>query len=331
MRQEMLAGKPPKGCEKCVDEEAAGIESKRQNLLKQQPEFFALAESANAASGHMIQEVGFELGNSCNLACVTCNPSASTTWNKDAAVAGYERKPLLRADIERLRPHLDHLSTLQLLGGETFLIPDLQNVLQLVVSEGRPENVHLKISTNATTFPKPEIIRLLDRFAMVHIDCSIDAHGPRNEYLRFPSKWSQIEEVMAQWMEWRRRRFNGDLFLAPTVSAYSLPGLPQLLSWWQEFCQKQAAAELAKSLNFAYVSDPIFQAPQVLPRALREKICAELRGLPAPLNRVSEPVITYVLNGDDPENLATLHRWSHSLDQARGVSARAAAPEIFGL
>lgn len=327
MREQMLSGAAPKECAKCSLEEEAGLLSKRLVNLRLHTDVSHALQRGKAPPP--MGDVGIELGNTCNLRCITCNPSASTAWNRDAEAGGYTRKPVYRADPASLRPHLPYLHTLQFLGGETFLSPQLEEQLALVVKEGHPENVYLNIFTNCTVFPKAEVLGHLARFGMVHIHCSIDATEERNEYIRFPASWKATEEVLRQWIEWRRGRFNVDVFLEPTVSAYSYPGLPELLLWWERTCRRFEAGELVKNISFGFVSEPDFQSVHVLSKPVRDEVAARLRALPGELPELAQPALAYSETNDHSHLRPILRRWTESLDHARNLSAARSAPEIF--
>jgi hypothetical protein len=327
MREQMLSGVAPKECAKCSLEEDAGLTSKRLVNLKLHTDVSHALQQGRTPPP--IGDVGIELGNTCNLRCITCNPSASTAWNRDAEAGGYIRKPVFRADPASLRPHLPHLHTLQFLGGETFLSPQLEEQLALIVQEGHPENIYLNIFTNCTVFPKAEVLGQLSQFGMVHIHCSIDATEERNEYIRHPASWKATEEVLHQWIDWRRGRFNADVFLEPTVSAYSYPGLPELLLWWDKTCRSLEASELGKNISYGFVSEPDFQSVHVLSPEVREEVGARLRALPGELSRLAQPAMAYAATSDHSSLRPVLRRWTESLDRARGLSAARSAPEIF--
>ena len=87
-RLEVLDGKKPKACLRCYAEEAKGMNSKRVEEIKNYPEYtIDVAREVTDSTGYMkdvqLEFVELRLGNTCNVACRTCNPASSSKWRND--------------------------------------------------------------------------------------------------------------------------------------------------------------------------------------------------------------------------------------------------------
>ena len=84
---------------------------------------------------------------------------------------------------------------IQLIGGETWLIKQYVQILERCVEEGWAPNKKLFVFSNNFGHPNMEYIRdLLAQFEKVHYKCSMELFGPKNDYIRYPSKWEEVEK-----------------------------------------------------------------------------------------------------------------------------------------
>jgi hypothetical protein len=321
MRRLMLQGQVPAGCRKCVKEEEAGMVSKRlhsQYLLPSRR--FGRAET-EWVDGDQVRTLEVSLGNACNLRCVMCNPERSSAWNREAAILGYQTVPFSVPDLQRLDGPLLSARNIHLLGGETFLVPELKTVLEMIIEKGRPAESKVTVNTNVTVFPLPHLRELFRHFLEVEINLSIDGLGARNEYIRFPSRWPVVAANTSCFLEWRASAENIKVGLDATVSAYSLGGLPDLLHWW---CDQGG--------DIVYLNPVVSPEPlrvQALAPRIREEVCARFPKLPELAASAATAVQPLILQAGQPELHAELMRWTSLFDQARGVSSSLVMPEIF--
>jgi hypothetical protein len=326
----MLAGQAPAGCRKCVAEEESGAESKRLQSLKQ--DFLIPPEERGARPNGegKISYLGFEIGNACNLSCIMCHPSSSSLWNRDAEAAGYEKSPVFRPSLEKLRHLALHVESLELLGGESFLAPQLEELLGIMEAEGNPDGTFIKIVTNATVFPSEKIRNMLSRFAQVKIICSVDAIGARNEYIRYPSQWETVNSTVRRYLDWAQGSYNLSVGINTVVSAFSLGGFGELLDWWTRLSREKGMDEDGENIFFGYVIEPELQSVHALGRRFRESVAKEITARnDHPVFRKAKGVMEYALSKDRPDLLPRLRAWTERMDKARGLSAAICVPEIF--
>jgi uncharacterized radical SAM superfamily Fe-S cluster-containing enzyme len=79
IKQEFTQGIWPAGCERCQIEEKTNIESKRQLDYTRWQEYYDKYD----LESNTLLTVSMALGNTCNLKCIICHPSASSKWAKE--------------------------------------------------------------------------------------------------------------------------------------------------------------------------------------------------------------------------------------------------------
>ena len=157
-------------------------------------------------------------GNYCNLKCLMCSAEDSSSvaeewitlgeYTPDEIKLRSEQRsgstvpftpPLIRyednaIDEEEFWRNIKKTKRIQLIGGETFLIKQNIQILERCVEEGWAKDKKLFIFSNNYGYPKMEKIKeLLSHFEKVHYKCSMELWGPKNDYIRFPSKWEEVE------------------------------------------------------------------------------------------------------------------------------------------
>jgi organic radical activating enzyme len=133
----------------------------------------------------------------CNAGCLICGPWNSSYWegqlrthNKNFFMS---KKPDLKKSIDTIFEKLDvsDLQHVQFLGGEPFL----SNIDQLAFPYiTNPEKCLLSYATNGSIDPDQNRMSHWTKFKSVMINYSIDGIGHRFEYLRYPLKWSTVEQ-----------------------------------------------------------------------------------------------------------------------------------------
>jgi organic radical activating enzyme len=255
-RKTMLAGQwPTAGCEFCQSTEAAGGISDRQ-FQNQVPDVYPSeldTDSDATAVDPVILEVFFS--NVCNLKCTYCNArysSAIQAENKKFGAAILAENNFDYADnqyrslVPKFWKWFDKnslsLQRLQVLGGEPFLQPDVDKLLQIFESIPHP-NLEFNIVTNLSlpsNLIDPYLQRLSDlvksnKLKRVDIQVSIDSWGPGQEYIRHGLLLSQFEKNLKSMMEFRCFRIG----LLSTVTSLSIPTMIDLYHKYAEWNQQQ--------------------------------------------------------------------------------------------
>jgi len=189
-------------------------------------------------------EIGF--GNYCNLACLTCNSTLSTTWHDDEVklnkVVDEKVKRWLfpKLDNVKFAPDKQTLKTLKLIkftGGEPMINPEFTKFIDLVCEQGHPENVSLEIYTNCSYIPSPKLLENLIKFKNIQLNLSIDAYGAANDYIRYGSKWfgdtkQTVSNAIDFWLKQGATNSNINVIMSTTLSVLNVLELPKLITWW---------------------------------------------------------------------------------------------------
>ena len=90
LRLNMLKGiKTPEVCQRCYEDEDAGVYSRRQMEFDKAYISYSEAESITRDDGSIVEgktpikEIDARLGNHCNLSCRMCSPQSSSGWYQE--------------------------------------------------------------------------------------------------------------------------------------------------------------------------------------------------------------------------------------------------------
>jgi MoaA/NifB/PqqE/SkfB family radical SAM enzyme len=340
LRHNMLNEIESSACEHCYEQENSG--------------FFSQRKSANKHHGQHIKRItdgefrmsywDIRFSNLCNLSCRSCGHIFSSSWYQDQTIlAGPEwasqNKPLnfagkTKIDMwEQLIPHLDYVEQIYFAGGEPLMMEEHYNILDELERRGRFD-VRLIYNTNFTH------IKLKDRtvfdywrkFKSVAVGASLDAMGPRAEYIRKGTNWDIVERNRQQMLETCPEV---DFYISPTLSIMNAWHLPDFHRAWVDngFLRPQ-------DLNINILQNPEFYRLDIAPDAYKQKIKHKfeqhiewLRPLD-PLLRATvgfESAINYMMATDNTVLIPKFWAKSWELDKIRQESILDVIPELEAL
>lgn len=274
VRTMMLNDEEPPQCKRCFDLERAGIKSKRQydgerlNFTEEQAIRITNADGT-------INEVEYEfvelrLGNHCNVACRTCNPFSTSRWVKDWNTVNPENPqqinqlvfnwPLDQDFWDKLLQHSNSLRVIYINGGEPLLIDKHLHFLKQLVDQDKAKNITLVYSTNCTVI-NTDYEEIWKEFEHVQLMLSIDDLEDRNSYIRHPTKWNIVLNVI-DWVQKLAKSESISYNIMQTVSAYNI-------FYMKEFHEYFSDVPYV-SLNF--VTDPTSLDPSFLPEETKRVI-----------------------------------------------------------
>ena len=271
IRKQMLEGERPEMCQRCFREEDVGIKSARQSWNNKWTEDKEYTEDAPFD----IKYVDLRLGNLCNLKCRMCNPYASNMWVKEwnlveDALSESEYKRLSSMDWpehektwENLFSIAHTVDEIYLTGGEPTVIKEQKRLLDYFIDNGTAKNIRLKYNTNLVKLP-PWLLERWTHFKRVQLNCSIDATGALDHYIRHPSKWDTIVKNF----EKIRQLPNAGIEIHCTVQMYNILRLPELIDW---------AAPYGHRIYFNILNHPEELNIRVLPKHLKDQAAAQLQ------------------------------------------------------
>ena len=329
-RLEVLDDKKPKACLRCYAEEAKGMNSKRVEEIKNYPEYtIDVAREVTDNTGYMkdvqLEFVELRLGNTCNVACRTCNPASSSKWRNDYdklqnattfkltdynTMEGF-RWPERTGFWEDLLQHCDNVKTFYINGGEPMLSKEHFAFLERLVEMG---NTHIKLWYNINmTLMNEKVIDLWHKFDHVKISCSIDDLGDRNHYIRYPTKWNDVEK---NFLRLKSEGFEMDITQTVSWMNYSTLG-----DFYKEFHNKHGIF-----VHHNYVYDPDVLSPAVLPKAMREDIHKNFEGV---FDEWKLKELKTMFGGPDkPKKWEQAKEYTRNLDDIRNQDIENFLPEF---
>jgi len=332
-RLEVLDGKKPKACLRCYAEEAKGMNSKRIEEIKNYPEYtIDVAREVTDSTGYMkdvqLEFVELRLGNTCNVACRTCNPASSSKWRNDYdalqkattfqltdynTMEGF-RWPEREGFWEDLLQHCDNVKTFYINGGEPMLIKEHFRFLERLVELGKTD-IKLWYNINMTLMNE-KVIELWRKFDHVKISCSIDDLGDRNHYIRYPTKWNNVEK---NFLRLKKENFEMDITQTVSWMNYSTLG-----DFYTAFNKKYGIF-----VHHNYVYDPDILSPAVLPKEMRDEIHKSFEGV---FNNWKLNELKTMFDGPDkPKKWEQAKEYTRNLDEIRKQNIEDYLPEFKGM
>ena len=245
LRGEFLAGKQPRTCRKCWNEERAGRTSKRMHTLDRLKHM--IGDEEWTADAKPLMFLDLKLGNICNLKCRICGSWSSSTFaaeeltylgqNEDKK-SSFHYVMLKKGAWPRENPtfwtQIDELVTgiryIEFTGGEPFMIQEHFELLQRIVDRGIAGNVEIHYNTNGTQYPE-NAEKIWRHFKHVEIAFSIDDVGARFEYQRSGADWAEVNRHLDLFREMRARNSNITLQVCSTINVFNVMYLEGLANW----------------------------------------------------------------------------------------------------
>lgn len=320
IRKQMLDGERPDMCVRCFREEDAGLSSARMNWNRR----WKTDEEYSATPEMNIKYVDLRLGNLCNLKCRMCNPYSSNQWVKEWSLI---EDALSESEYERLKnmdwPEnpktwdnlflLDHtIEEIYLTGGEPTLIKQQHILLSHLVEKGLASKIRLKYNINVTNIPN-HLIEVWQHFKRVQLNCSIDAVGELNHYIRYPSNWDKIDENLTKVIQLP----NVKCEIHTTVQMYNILNLHEMLAYAK-------SKDMRCYLNI--LNHPEYFNIRVLPKPLKEEVKERLTNF-IDVEKVSG-VIAYMEAEDWSERMQKFVDATVALDISRSESIVELVPEF---
>jgi organic radical activating enzyme len=256
LRQDMLNERPNPACGRCYEQEESG--------------FFSGRRSANKHHGHHIKRIDddkfqmsywdIRFSNLCNLSCRSCGHIFSSSWYQDQAqlagpdwaknnkvlnIAGRDKDDMW----QQLMPHIDYVEQIYFAGGEPLMMDEHYRILEELERRERFD-VRLIYNTNFTQvkLKDREVFDYWRKFKSVAVGASLDAMGPRAEYIRKGTEWDRVERNRRTMLEVCP---NVDFYISPTLSILNAWHLPDFHRAWVE-----QGLIRAQDLNVNILQDP---------------------------------------------------------------------------
>jgi len=288
LRQQMINHQRAAECVHCWRAEDAGQISMRQ--------------AVNQSRSHMInfdqpriKQVKLNTGNTCNISCMMCFDSVSSSyeklWSTDTTWIMPENKlKKLSYDHQMQDYILEHagdIEVIEVLGGEPLFNKQFIQLAESLAASGAAKHMTMIIITNGTLLTQ-RLIDLFQKFKKTVFAVSVDGVGLVNDYQRWPSRFVEIDKNLAMMNSYF------DISLLPTVTAVNIIGMSDLY-------------EYALSKNYVINNiEPVAHWPQLNPA-----------NLPDQLKKLVDSKFDYLIQGsaDTDGLLRFVSRW----DQQRNI------------
>ncbi len=366
IRRKMLAGEKIKACEQCYYLEDMGQTSYRQAYNKQWFESESGTEildrvEKSRTNGYKVEKPPLYLdirpGNLCNLKCRMCTPG-------DSSKIYQEQKQLLKDNPSEIRSLVNYvndyfegdkklsnwhknetiwnqiyewgpnLKQLYFTGGEPTLIKEIWKLIDYLIENDCSKNISLMFNTNCTQAPD-KLINTFFFFSKVNINFSIDGYKEVQEYIRYPSKWIEVENNIIKML--RNRKHNTLFHFSVVIQVYNILNLPQLLTWIDRLQKKygkiRTSLLICRRPEFFDISTLPFNIKQLALSRI-EKYKSAYKGSDEFLLECLG-VITNILKDKEKsgiENyLKNFYKYTTLLDKKRGNNFKKIFPELNNL
>ena len=323
IRQQFLDGERPDMCERCFREEDAGVKSARQSW--NEGWFCSDNDYSNITPEPKAQYVDLRLGNLCNLKCRMCNPYASNQWVSEWNMI---EDPLPEEELQRLdtdtmtwpnKPKTwenliavaDTIEEVYLTGGEPTLALAQYKLFDYLIERGLNENIILKYNTNLTNIPQ-RMIEYWDRFKTVKLNCSIDAYGDLNRYIRYPTNWKLVDKNLKRFLDMKSVRVQ----IHTTVQINNILHLNTWFDWVKQF---------DKFVYLNILNHPEYLNIRVLPPELKQLATERLENYSI---EKLDSTIDYMWAEDWSTRRQEYVRYTQTLDKSRKENILNVVPEF---
>jgi molybdenum cofactor biosynthesis enzyme MoaA len=377
VRTTMLEGKIPASCTGCFDEESQGIVSKRiwetatwlndegvdaEELIRQTEKDGTVPER--------LQYLDLRLGHTCNIKCVMCSPHDSSKW-----VADWQKLiPILQdPDVKKqmswdkkefnnkwhekesfwkeLYAQVPNLKQVYFAGGEPLMIKEHKMFIEEIIRQGCQDNVLLRYNSNGILVDE-ELIKLWSKFRKVKFAVSVDASFERDDYIRYPTKFAEVERTLHML---DNTPDNIHVSIATAVQIFNIKHIPDFLKWKVNSNFKKMNVGLINGVtmggglvNAHLVHIPTFLNITILPEADKKDVrqrFAELKEwlwnnytqddefwIHNPKGwRQWEGLLNHMDSADNSHLLSGFKEYINKLDAIRNLNAATIFPELAHL
>jgi sulfatase maturation enzyme AslB (radical SAM superfamily) len=96
---------------------------------------------------------------------------------------------------EQIYSQIPNLKQLYFAGGEPLMIKEHKLFLEEIIRQGHAKNILVRYNSNAILL-EDDIVELWKHFRQVKFGVSMDGIGSRLNYIRYPTDFSRVEEVL---------------------------------------------------------------------------------------------------------------------------------------
>ena len=253
-----------KGCENCFKNEKEKISSKRIE--------YKTHDDLQYKSNPKIIEL--DLSNFCNLKCIMCGPTRSSQWAKIDNTDGISA--VSKKIIDQVGELSSDLEYLDIQGGEPSIMQEYEYYFKILEEKKIIKNITVNVVTNLTNI-NTKFYDFLRKFKSVRLSVSIDAYGQANDYIRWPSKFEQINQNLHKICNKNNFENIKKINIMNTINILSMFGYDLFLKWSAEIEKICYANEKTFEIYNSIVKHPSFLSPIIAPKKLKDKFFADIK------------------------------------------------------
>jgi radical SAM protein with 4Fe4S-binding SPASM domain len=330
LRRNMMNDVECKECTKCYEREQHGFVSMRNDANKSFGHHINLLDQTSSDgifNDFKIRYYDIRFTNLCNMSCRTCGGWFSSSWyQEETELFGKRDHPQFmyagkdKDDMwNQMQEHIPYIEQIYFAGGEPLIMEEHYKVLKELVHR-EMFNVRLIYNTNFSrlNLKDENVLDYWKLFKNVSIGASLDAMGPRAEYIRKGTKWDQIVRNREQMIEICP---TVDFYVSSTVSIYNVLHVMDFHRDWVE-----RGLIKAQDWNINILQGPDRERIDVLPIGykllVKEKIEAHIEWLRPqdPLTRAIggyEAILKFMFDDDKSWLLHEFFSINDKLDEYR--------------
>ena len=257
-RLKMINGEVLEACTKCVEQEARGYKSMREESNRE-----SNFQKVNADGSMDIMPYSLELhfGNVCNLKCKMCGQNYSNQIGKEILQIGDKDQDFLKwvykqsgnvnnwtnnlsvqytwfqnqKTKKRLNEFVSqNITQLTIIGGEPTVIPEFYELLDYCYENDTLKDKDITLVTNLTN-TNPKMTKWLPQMKKWTIWASLDGIGDITEYIRYPSNFEKVKENLDYYKKMLHEHGNGVIVFSPAIQLLNIHQLDEMLKWFIDF------------------------------------------------------------------------------------------------
>ena len=186
----MNEDKQHSGCINCYKNEqgTTGLKNVRSDRYYYLKSLSKVPYTAYDTMDTTLSTVDMRWRNTCNLACVYCGPTLSSTWAKELDVEiGVDEQQLDKTK-QYVLDNAPNLKNVYLAGGEPLLMKENSELLDRL-----DPSCIVRINTNLSNIKGP-VFKRASKFKNVHWTISVETMGAEFEYIRYGAVWDTFLE-----------------------------------------------------------------------------------------------------------------------------------------
>ena len=297
-RLKMKNGELLKACTKCIDQEARGYKSMRNEHNEEKN---INNVNTDGSMDTMPNSMELHFGNVCNLKCKMCGQDYSNQIGKEILQIGENDKDFLKwvykqsGNVNNWTNNLSveytwfrnektknklidyvskHITKLTIIGGEPTVIPEFYELLDYCYENNTLKDKDITIVTNLTN-TNPKMTQWLPEMKSWTIWASIDGLGDITEYIRYPSNFKKVVENLNFYKKLLLESNNGQIVFSPAVQLLNIHQLDDMLKWFIDFTDNR----WGKQFNISWMSQvwyPRICNYDTAPKQYRYKVADKL-------------------------------------------------------